>query len=63
MDQMMVDVTDIPEAVVGSEAVLMGDVCGCFDADDIAEICGTISYEVLTSLSRRVERVYVTEEE
>lgn len=63
MDQMMVDVTHIPEAVVGSEAVLMGDVCGCFDADDIAEICGTISYEVLTSLSRRVERVYVTEEE
>lgn len=63
MDQMMVDVTDIPEAVVGSQAMLMGDANGCFDADDIAEICGTISYEVLTSLSRRVERIYVTEED
>lgn len=59
MDQMMVDITDIDGVEVGVEAVLMwGDGP---DADEIADICGTISYEVLTSVQQRVERIYTEE--
>lgn len=60
MDQMMVDITDIPEAHEGTEAVLIGERQGiCVDADDIADMCRTVSYEVLTSIAQRVERVFV----
>ncbi len=60
MDQMMVDITDIPDAKEGTEAVLMGERQGiCVDADSIADMCMTISYEVLTSVAQRVERVFV----
>lgn len=60
MDQMMVDITDIPEAHEGTEAVLIGERQGiCVDADDIADMCMTVSYEVLTSIAQRVERVFV----
>ncbi len=60
MDQMMVDITDIPNARVGDEVMLMGasDIAD-IDADGIAEKCGTIPYEVLTSIAQRVERVYI----
>ena len=58
MDQMMVDVTDIPEAAAGDVAVVFGDgtahsVC------EIAAAEGTINYEVLCDIGRRVQRVYV----
>lgn len=55
MDMFMVDVTDIP-AGDGDEVTLLGEG---FDADDIAEICGTISYEVMCNISSRVPRIYV----
>ena len=40
----------------GDEIVLMWDG---FDADDMAAIAGTISYEILTSVTKRVPRKYV----
>lgn len=55
MDMFMVDVTDI-DAHDGDEVTLLGDG---FDANDIAELCGTISYEILCGISSRVPRVYV----
>ena len=62
MDQIMVDVTDIPDAQAGDEVVLLG-VQGhdMIDADEMAAWLGTISYEVICSPSKRVPRVYVNE--
>lgn len=60
MDQCMIDITDVGDVKVGDEVVLMGS-CGDakFDAEDIAEILGTISYEVICMMGKRVPRVYV----
>lgn len=59
MDMMMVDVTGVPEAKVGDEAVLIGRQGGLeISACDVADLAGTISYEVLTLITARVPRIY-----
>jgi alanine racemase len=60
MDLAMIDVTDIPEAAIGDEVLLIGRSphC-CIGADEHARLAGTIVYEILCSLSPRVPRVYV----
>lgn len=59
MDHIMVDVTDCEGVKEGDEAILMGtDGVNSLWADEIAEMTGTISYEVLCGLSKRVPRVY-----
>ena len=64
MDQFMVDVTDIPNVSVEDEVILIGSYGDKFiTADDIADICGTISYEILCGISKRVPRVYINEKE
>lgn len=55
MDQIMVDITDI-EAKEGDEAVIYGEA---FTADDAAAIIGTIGYELVCAVSKRVPRVYI----
>ena len=57
MDQMMVDVTGIPDIHEGDEAILWGGTVSD-DAETIARKTDTISYEVLCGVSRRVPRVY-----
>ena len=57
MDQMMVDVTGIPDIHEGDEAILWGGKVSD-DAETIARKTDTISYEVLCGVSRRVPRVY-----
>jgi alanine racemase len=60
MDMTMVDVTDVPGAAVGDEVVLLGEQGGaCVDADELAAKAGTISYEVLCGIGKRVPRRYV----
>ncbi|AEE97349.1 alanine racemase [Mahella australiensis] len=60
MDQFMVDVTDIPGVVTGDEVVLIGRQGNeTITADELAELCDTISYEILTSIGPRVPRIYV----
>ena len=60
MDQCMVDVTDIEDVKVGDEVVLMGEYGGLkIDAEDMAKILDTISYEVTCMISKRVPRVYI----
>jgi alanine racemase len=60
MDQTIVDVTDIPQAKVGSRAVLIGtqgnDQIG---ADELAGWAETISYEILLAITARVPRTYL----
>ncbi len=56
MDLITFDVTDVPDAVVpGMEAELIGET---ISLEEIAAAANTISYEVLTSLSRRARRQY-----
>jgi alanine racemase len=63
MDMTMVDVTDLPDIDLGEECVVLGSQKGrlgsdCVTANEIAEALGTIPWEVLTSVSRRVPRFY-----
>ena len=61
MDQMMVDLTDIPDAAVGDEVVLIGrSGTQTIGADYIASWCDTISYEILLSVGSRVQRTYTS---
>ncbi len=60
MDSCMIDITDIPEAREGDEAVIFSPEPG-HTAEDMARVLGTISYEVLTSVSGRVKRIYKKE--
>ena len=60
MDQIMVDVTNIPDVKTGDVAVLIGrQGDGFISADELAEWTSTISYEVLLSITPRVPRVYI----
>ncbi len=60
MDQTLVDVTGIPEAALGDEAVIIGKQGRDeITADEFAALCGTISYEVLCAVSPRVPRLYL----
>ena len=57
MDLCMVDVTEI-EANEGDSVIVFGDKLSVID---LANTIGTIPYEILTSVSPRVKRVYVKE--
>lgn len=59
MDLTMVDVTDIRGVKQGDEVVLLGKQGrNTISADEMAAWAETISYEILTSISARVPRVY-----
>ena len=61
MDLTTVDVSGLPEASVGDEVVLLGSQGqASITADQIAEEAGTIAYEILTNVSRRVPRFYTS---
>lgn len=63
MDMTMVDVTDIPGAALGSEAVLIGKQGSeTVGADTLADCAQTISYEIMLSITTRVPKIYLTEE-
>lgn len=60
MDQTMIDVTDIPEAEAGDEVVLIGKQGKAeISAEEVGVKTGTINYEVVTTMSARVPRVYL----
>lgn len=58
MDVCMIDITDIPQAKEGDQVVLFGAE---LTPSVLADIADTIPYEVLTSVSSRVKRVYYHE--
>lgn len=55
MDQMLADVSHVPNAGAGDEVILIG---GDISANDVAGWAGTIPWEVLTAITYRVPRVY-----
>ncbi|OPY65363.1 MAG: Alanine racemase [Syntrophorhabdaceae bacterium PtaU1.Bin034] len=60
MDWTFVDVTGVPDVRPGDEVVLLGTAGGeTVTADEMAERIGTIPYEVLCCISRRIPRRYV----
>ena len=58
MDMCMVDVTAIPAARAGDIALLFGEG---LPLPELATRIGTIAYELLTNVSERVKRVFVSE--
>ena len=57
MDQMVADVTDIPDVKAGDEVILIGrEGQEQITAEDLAKWSGTISYEILLSVGSRVKR-------
>lgn len=60
MDQLMLDVSRIPDLQAGEVVTLLGqDGQACISADDWAETLGTISWEILCSFKHRLPRVAV----
>ena len=60
MDQLMADVSDLPEVQVGDIVTLIGrDGQEAISADELASLEGSINYEVVCGLSKRVPRVYL----
>ncbi len=51
----MVDLTDCPDVNVGSEVEIFGENA---PVEKLAEAAGTIAYELLCAVSKRVPRVY-----
>ena len=60
MDLTLLDVTDVPGVDIGDEIILLGQSDHCsITAHEIADLVGTVPYEVLCSIGRRVPRIYV----
>lgn len=56
MDMCMVDLTNLPNVKVGDEVEVFGEHNSI---EDMAEQAGTITYELLCAVSKRVPRVYI----
>jgi alanine racemase len=56
MDMCMVDASEVEDIRPGDEAILFGEEPS---ADEIADILGTINYEVVCAVSKRVPRIYI----
>ncbi|MGE5630397.1 MAG: alanine racemase [Caulobacteraceae bacterium] len=60
MDQCMIDITGMEDVKVGDEVVLFGEQNGAMiHVDELAEKLGTINYEVVCMIGKRVPRVYI----
>jgi alanine racemase len=59
MDQLMVDVTDIPGVALGDRVTLLGrDGDRVITPEEMAQALGTINYEIVCDISHRVPRYY-----
>ena len=59
MDMCLVDVTRVPRAAVGDEAVLIGTQgAQVLPVEDMAALLHTISYEIVCTIGTRVPRLY-----
>ena len=57
MDSFMADVTDIPGVSVGDYAYIWDNEK--ITLEEVAQECGTINYEIMSTISDRVERLYI----
>ena len=64
MDLTMLDVTGIPDVVIGDQVTLLGSAKGdTITANEVASWAGTIPYEITCEVSPRVPRVYIRQGE
>jgi len=56
MDMLTVDLTNVPTARIGDQAVLWGDN---LPAEEIATAANTIAYQLVTGVTSRVQRLHV----
>jgi alanine racemase len=60
MDMTVVDITDLADVEVGDVATLIGsDGTETISLEEIAELAGTINYEILTGLTQRLPRIWL----
>ena len=60
MDYTSVDVTDVPGVELGERATLLGkDGAEQLRVEEVADLIGTIPYEIVCSLGKRVTRTYL----
>ncbi len=57
MDSAMIDITDIEGVEVGDKVTIFGTERGN-TLEDMAQVLDTITYEIMTSISSRVKRIY-----
>jgi alanine racemase len=63
MDLTLIDVTDVPGIASDDDVTLLGEADGLtVTAEEIAKLCGTLSYEITCGVSRRVPRKKVNSE-
>lgn len=57
MDSFMVDVTEIEDIQIGDEVILWDN--NNITLEEMADLAGTISYEMMSTISKRVPRQYI----
>lgn len=60
MDSCMIDITDIAGVCEGDEVTIFSAAAGN-DLETMARVLGTIPYEIMTSVSNRVKRIFLKE--
>jgi alanine racemase len=59
MDMTVVDISEVEGIVAGDTATMIGsDGQARITLDEVAELAGTISYEILTGLTSRLPRIW-----
>lgn len=59
MDYLLIDITDIPEAQIGDEVILLGtDGLNTVSAQELSGFGESVSGEVTCVISKRVPRIY-----
>jgi len=58
MNMIIVDITDIQSVFIGQEVVLLGDLPG-ITPDDMAQMSGSINYEITTRINPTIQRIIV----
>ena len=60
MDQMMVDITDIPDVKIEDKVTLIGtDGSERISVEDMADLSGSFNYEFICDISKRVKRIFL----
>ncbi|MDO5707050.1 MAG: alanine racemase [Andreesenia angusta] len=59
MDQSFIDCTENPNIKIGDEIIVFGEGEGINSADDLALAMGTINYEIICLIGRRIPRIFL----
>jgi len=60
MDMFMVDVSDIPDVVIGDRVTLVGkDGDRSIAVEDLSNLCGRFNYEFVCDIGKRAPRVFI----